>query len=98
MRYLDRFRVSPGDDIRLADIDPDWTGRHKSHDAARDIIKRNEERLRDLQEVLYAEHQRAVLICLQAIDAGGKDGTISHVLGAMNPQGCRVASFKAPNN
>ena len=51
-----------------------------------------------MQELLYAEHKRSLLICLQAIDTGGKDGTINHVLGAMNPQGCRVASFKQPTS
>ncbi len=54
------------------------------------------QRLAQLQELLYAEHKRSLLICLQAMDAGGKDGTISHVVGAMNPQGCHVHSFKKP--
>ena len=48
--------------------------------------------------MLYAEHKRSLLVCLQAIDAGGKDGTIRHVFGALNPQGCKVASFKQPTS
>jgi PPK2 family polyphosphate:nucleotide phosphotransferase len=46
--------------------------------------------------LLYAQRQHSLLICLQAVDSGGKDGTITHVLGAMNPQGCRVAAFRQP--
>jgi PPK2 family polyphosphate:nucleotide phosphotransferase len=53
-------------------------------------------RLHDLQERLYAEGRRSVLVVLQAMDGGGKDGTIEHVFRGMNPQGVRVASFKAP--
>ena len=51
----------------------------------------------DLQFRLYAEQKRSLLICLQALDAGGKDGTVRHVLGAMNPQNCRVVSFEQPS-
>jgi PPK2 family polyphosphate:nucleotide phosphotransferase len=50
-----------------------------------------------LQDLLYAERGRSLLVCLQAMDTGGKDGTINHVLGAMNPQGCRVAAFRQPS-
>src|SRR5205085_2319829 len=54
-------------------------------------------RLSELQEVLYAQKQHALLIVLQAMDAGGKDGTIRHVFTGVNPQGCSVTSFKAPS-
>ena len=47
--------------------------------------------------MLYAERRRSLLICLQALDTGGKDGTINHVLGVMNPQGCRVVPFRQPS-
>src|SRR2546422_9277308 len=50
----------------------------------------------ELQERLYAEHRRSLLIVLQAMDAGGKDGTIKHVMSGLTPQSCRVASFKKP--
>ena len=53
--------------------------------------------LRQLQDLLYADRRQSLLICLQALDTGGKDGTINHVLGAMNPQGCRVVAFKQPS-
>lgn len=54
------------------------------------------ERISELQRVLYADARHAVLIILQGRDASGKDGTIRKVFSAVNPQGCRVASFKAP--
>ncbi len=53
-------------------------------------------KLRSLQELLYADGRFSLLICLQGLDAGGKDGTIDHILGAMNPQGCSVVGFKQP--
>jgi PPK2 family polyphosphate:nucleotide phosphotransferase len=52
--------------------------------------------LEELQEMLYAEHKHKVLIVLQAMDTGGKDGTIRHVFEGVNPQGVRVAGFKKP--
>jgi PPK2 family polyphosphate:nucleotide phosphotransferase len=52
----------------------------------------------DLQGLLYAESQHSLLVCLQALDAGGKDGTIVHVFGAMNPLGTRVHAFKVPTD
>jgi PPK2 family polyphosphate:nucleotide phosphotransferase len=51
----------------------------------------------DLQQRLFAERKRSLLVCLQALDAGGKDGVIKHVIGSMNPDGCRVANFKEPS-
>ena len=51
----------------------------------------------ELQFRLYADQRRSLLICLQAPDAGGKDGVVRHVIGSMNPQGCRVVSFKQPS-
>ena len=85
-----------GKPVSLADYDPNFTGGYADKDAARDQLKANRDRLRELQEVLYAEHQRALLIILQAMDAGGKDSTIRHVMQGVNPQGVRVTSFKVP--
>jgi PPK2 family polyphosphate:nucleotide phosphotransferase len=98
MNYSKTFLVKPGSKVKLYDIDTDFTGKHENKEAALKIIERNDLRLRELQELLYAEHKRSLLICLQAIDTGGKDGVISHVLGAMNPQGCRVAPFRQPTS
>jgi PPK2 family polyphosphate:nucleotide phosphotransferase len=56
-----------------------------------------QKRLYELQELLYAEGRHSLLICLQAMDTGGKDGTINRCLGVMNPQGCRVTPFRQPS-
>lgn len=97
MEYSQRFRVKPGSQVRLKDIDPNFTGEQESHEAAKKEIARYQEKLWTLQEQLYSGRQRSLLICLQALDTGGKDGTINHVLGAMNPQGCRVQPFRQPS-
>jgi PPK2 family polyphosphate:nucleotide phosphotransferase len=92
-----RYRVQPRKRLSLAAIDPDETEHHrKKKDVARELEKQRR-RIQDLQERLYAENERGMLIVLQAMDTGGKDGTIKHVFGGVNPQGCRVASFKAPS-
>jgi PPK2 family polyphosphate:nucleotide phosphotransferase len=96
MKYLKRFRVRPGDKVRLADIDPGFKGHHENHKEAAEEIERDREKLRSLQALLYADRRHSLLICLQGLDAGGKDGTISHILGAMNPQGCCVTGFRQP--
>ncbi len=96
MGYTERFRVKPGSDFKIEDVDPDYTGGHETKDSAKPETARQLRKLWDLQYRLFAENQRSVLICLQALDAGGKDGTINHVIGAMNPQGVRVHSFKVP--
>jgi PPK2 family polyphosphate:nucleotide phosphotransferase len=95
--YLKRFRVSPGAPLRLKDIDPDYTGSHENREQAAEETAHYQQRLRELQDLLYAERRHSLLVCLQAMDTGGKDGTISHVLSSMNPQGCRVAQFKEPS-
>ncbi len=61
-------------------------------------IEQYQKKLRKLQGLLYAERRHSVLICLQAMDTGGKDGTINQFLGAMNPQGCRVTAFRQPSS
>jgi PPK2 family polyphosphate:nucleotide phosphotransferase len=97
MNYLERFRVSPKAKVKLKHIDADFTDQHESQQQAQAETEKYCEKLWDLQELLYAERRHALLICLQAMDTGGKDGTINHVLGAMNPQGCRVAPFREPS-
>jgi PPK2 family polyphosphate:nucleotide phosphotransferase len=97
MNYLERFKVRPGTEVKLTDIDPSFKDRHDGHKEAAEEIEHFQKKLRELQELLYADGRRSLLICLQAMDSGGKDGTINHVLGAMNPQGCRVVAFKQPS-
>jgi len=96
MSFLEHFRVKREQPVRLADVDPDYKA-VKQREGASEEISAFAARLRELQYLLYAEHKRSLLICLQALDAGGKDGTIRHVLGYMNPQSCRVQAFKVPS-
>jgi PPK2 family polyphosphate:nucleotide phosphotransferase len=97
VKYLDRFRVQPGDKVRLKEVDPGFTDHHKSRKGAADELEADRGKLLALQALLYADGRRSLLICLQGLDAAGKDGTISHILGAMNPQGCRVTGFRQPS-
>ena len=97
MNYFERFRVQPGSRVRLKDVDPAFKDRHQSHEDAAGEVEQYRKRLFALQEMLYVERRRSLLICLQALDTGGKDGTIKHFLSAMNPQGCRVTAFRQPS-
>jgi len=97
MNYLERFKVPPGTRVRLKDIDPAFKDRHEDHKDALEEIARYQQNLRELQEVLFAERRRSLLICLQAMDTGGKDGTIGHFLSAMKPLGCRAVAFREPS-
>lgn len=90
------IQIPSGERIRLEDFDPAYTGKNADKGDAKEDTEKNIARLAELQEVLYAEGKHALLIILQAMDAGGKDGTIEHVMSGVNPQGCRVTSFKVP--
>jgi PPK2 family polyphosphate:nucleotide phosphotransferase len=87
--------VRPGSRIKLSHIDPSDTHGIDKEDAF-EHLEKNLARLRVLQYLLYAEGRRSLLVVLQGIDAGGKDGTIQHVMSGLNPQGVRVTSFKVP--
>jgi PPK2 family polyphosphate:nucleotide phosphotransferase len=93
--YSKRFRVAPSTSVHLKNLDPSFTGNHTKKRAL-ERTKELWDRMNDLQLRLYAEGKRSILICLQALDAGGKDGVVTHVVGALNPAGCIVASFKEP--
>jgi PPK2 family polyphosphate:nucleotide phosphotransferase len=93
----DRYRVKPGSTLDLAVLDPaDRALFDGDKDAGKEATRQLNRRLEELQELLYAEGRHKVLIVLQAMDAGGKDGTIRHVFDGVNPQGVKVASFKRP--
>jgi PPK2 family polyphosphate:nucleotide phosphotransferase len=94
--YRKQFRVKPGQKLKLNKLDPAYAGRLTSEDAAKEEVKRHLKQLAHQQDLLYAEHKHSVLVVLQAMDAGGKDGTIKHVFSGVNPQGVAVASFKQP--
>lgn len=97
MGYGERFRVDPGAKVDLGEVDANFTDRHDSRELAVAQLADETDHLRRLQYRLYAEGRRSLLICLQGRDAAGKDGTIRHVFGAMNPQGCTVTGFKVPS-
>ncbi len=96
MDYYKQFRVAPGSRVRLKDFDPRFADKHEKKKSVLPKIENLQQRMDELQFKLYAEQKRSLLICLQAPDAGGKDGVVRHVIGSMNPQGCRVVSFKQP--
>lgn len=99
---MNNHRVKPGSRLRLKECDPDDTGDYKKTDQGKDKAKaltgELTAKLGGLQERLYANGDRALLIVLQGMDTSGKDGTIKSVMSGVNPQGCRVASFKTPSS
>ena len=92
-----RYRVDPDHPIRLAAVSPGETEGYESEGDVGKELSGHRKRIADLQERLYAEQRQSLLIVLQAMDTGGKDGAIKHVFRGVNPQGCRVWSFKAPS-
>ncbi len=97
MNYQEEFRVRPKDQVRLKTLDPSLTGKNETKESALVKIAKLQRRMDELQFKLYAEQKQSLLIILQALDAGGKDGVVRHVIGSMNPQNCRVVSFKEPS-
>ena len=88
--------VRPGTRCDLGSIDADADG-GLDKEAAKAALATERARIAALQERLYAEHARSLLVVFQAIDTGGKDGSIRAVFEGVNPQGCRVWSFKVPS-
>jgi PPK2 family polyphosphate:nucleotide phosphotransferase len=97
MSLSTNFRVRPGEKVDLDSLDADWKPKGLERAEAEEQLARLTSRLRDLQHMMYAEDKRSLLVILQGRDAAGKDGTIRHVFGPMNPQGCKVTSFKVPS-
>ena len=91
------FLVAEGAPLNLNEHKTDFTGDYTDKDAAVKDLEKNVKRLRELQDVLYAQDVYALLIVIQAMDAAGKDGAIEHVMSGVNPQGCHVVSFKQPS-
>jgi len=93
----DLLRATAADGhFRLAEVDPDSTPGLKSARHVNKDLAQHKAKLFKLQEQLYAEHKRAVLIVLQGMDTSGKDGTITHVIGNLNPQAVQITPFKQP--
>ncbi len=88
--------AKPGHKIRLKDVDPDATGDYKSKDEPKERLAQLLKQRGALQEKLYAESKQSLLIVLQAMDTGGKDGALKDLLDGVNPAGIHVAAFKAP--
>ena len=93
---IEHLRVRPGEKAGLAERDPRDTLGLEGKDEAKERLEELTERLALLQNRLWAESRRSVLLVLQGLDASGKDGTIRAVFHGINPMGCRVVSFKAP--
>ncbi len=96
MSFSNDFHVKPGSKVNLAKIDADYHAAYDNEESTIAELNKYSQRLGELQAVMYAEKKHALLVVLQAMDGGGKDGTISHVMAALNPQGCNVVSFKVP--
>ncbi|HEY9846815.1 MAG TPA: polyphosphate kinase 2 family protein [Candidatus Caenarcaniphilales bacterium] len=92
-----RYRVAPGANLKLSGIDPNDSEHYQRKRNVEKALQKQRQRIEALQERLYAERQQSLLIVLQAMDTGGKDGTIRGVFQGVNPQGCQVWPFKAPS-
>jgi PPK2 family polyphosphate:nucleotide phosphotransferase len=98
MKLEKRFHVRPHEKVKLSKRSPDDSAGIGSKERCEQALAKNIQRLFELQTLLAASNEYAVLIVLQAMDAGGKDGTIRHVMTGLNPQACRVTSFKVPSD
>jgi PPK2 family polyphosphate:nucleotide phosphotransferase len=94
---MDRYRIPPDTPVSLGRFDPGDTA-GLPEDDAQDRLKDLNRRLENLQELLYAEGKHKLLVVLQAMDTGGKDGVIRHVFEGVNPLGVKVASFGRPTD
>lgn len=96
MKYTN-FRVAPNTKVNLKDYDTNFTADYTDKTIAGKDLELNVVRLAKLQDTLYAENTRALLVIFQALDASGKDSVVKHVFSGINPNGCHVVSFKAPS-
>jgi PPK2 family polyphosphate:nucleotide phosphotransferase len=97
-KIVKECRIDKPRHFKLSDHDPaECFGLSSDIEDVRPILAAGTERIRELQERLYAHGQWAVLLIFQGMDAAGKDGVISHVMSGINPQGCAVHAFKAPS-
>src|SRR5476651_1793850 len=93
----EKFRVRKGEKVKLKKWPTKVKPFYKSGEHCQKILEAHIGELSALQSLLYASHQHALLLIFQAMDAAGKDGAIKHVMSGVNPQGCRVTSFKHPS-
>ncbi len=90
--------IKPGSKVDLGDHPPDAKLGLRDEKSARAETAKRAGRMAELATMLMAEHKRSLLIVLQGMDASGKDGTVKHCLGGLNPMSVRVAGFKAPSS
>jgi PPK2 family polyphosphate:nucleotide phosphotransferase len=90
--------IPPIKKIRLKDFSADYSQGYKDKKEVTSKVEKNLKIMTELQDVLYAHDKYSILINLQSMDGGGKDGTIRHVMSGVNPQGCQVFSFKKPSD
>jgi PPK2 family polyphosphate:nucleotide phosphotransferase len=96
--FIEPLKVEPGRDVHLGrDFDPGQRSDMVRKKEGRDLLQTGIALLAEYQSRLAAQQTHGVLVCLQSLDAGGKDGTIRHVMSGVNPQGVRVSSFKVPS-
>jgi PPK2 family polyphosphate:nucleotide phosphotransferase len=98
MDFRRRFVVEPGSKVHLDKVDPGYKGKDLSHKDALPEIAKQVARMDRLQYLLYADGDQSLLVVLQALDAGGKDGVVRHLFSGMNPQGTTAVAFKQPSS
>jgi len=98
-KIIARYRVTDGKGFRLKQVSPADTHELDAEDKpqSRELLARGVSMLAELQDKLYAQDRRSLLVVFQAMDAAGKDGTVKHVMSGVNPAGVQVHSFKAPS-
>ena len=97
LKFAHDYRINKGAKFKLKDVDPGDTNNFKNEEDAKEILTKSVKLVSEMQAKLYAQESWSLLLIFQAMDAAGKDGTISHVMSGVNPQGCQVTSFKAPS-
>ena len=95
--FVKDFLVKEDKKFNLKDFDTDYKGK-LTKEEGEELLQNEKDKLYKLQEKLYADGSKSLLVVLQAMDAAGKDSLIEHVFGGVNPQGCEVTSFKAPSS
>lgn len=95
---IEKYRIRPGEKVKLEEIPTRYQGRLKKQEVKEILLGENLQKMQAYQEKLYAENTQGLVIVLQAMDSGGKDSLIKHVLSGLNPQGTKVQSFKRPTS
>lgn len=95
---LDSLQIKENDQVDLSQYATAYSGNRLNKKEAGRLLEESRERLAEIQELLYAHNEYAILIVFQAMDAAGKDGAVKHIMSGFNPLGVKVTSFKAPNS